>query len=150
MEKALRAQLSGGTFADVSPVRSRAMSAVKGKGNKTTERRLRLGMVRAGIRGWQMHRKDVPGRPDFFFAHQAVAVFVDGCFWHGCPECGHIPRTNSAFWAAKIERNRSRDAETKARLSMQGILVLRFWEHQLRDNLAGCLSLLEAATRIRT
>ena len=136
-------------LAKVSPQRSRAMGAIKGKGNKTTERRLRFGIVRAGIRGWRLHARWIVGNPDFFFAHHAVAVFVDGCFWHGCQKCGHVPRTNNAFWSVKIERNRVRDAETTVNLAARGITVLRFWEHELQTDMPGCLGRLREALRTR-
>jgi G:T-mismatch repair DNA endonuclease (very short patch repair protein) len=70
------------------------------------------------------------------------AVFVDGCFWHGCRRCGHAPRTNAAFWEAKIERNRDRDLLTTRRLRRKGLRVLRFWEHELHDDLERCISLI--------
>ena len=100
MEKALRRKLPGGRFENVSPVRSRAMAAVRGKGNITTERRLRLALVRAGIRGWQLHPKGLSGRPDFLFPEAKLAVFADGCFWHGCRKCGHVPSKHSDFFGA--------------------------------------------------
>lgn len=112
------------------------MAAVRGRGNRSTEARLRLGLVRAGICGWKLHPKDVPGRPDFYFPEKRLAVFVDGCFWHGCPQCGHLPRVNPAFWTAKIRRNRERDSEMSARLESAGVKVKRLWEHELNGDLA--------------
>ncbi len=140
MEKALRRKLPNGRFENVSPVRSRAMAAVRGKGNITTERRLRLALVRAGISGWQLHPKGLSGRPDFFFPEAKLAVFTDGCFWHGCRKCGHVPSKHTDFWRAKIKRNRERDKEKTAQLQAQGFAVLRFLEHELRDDLAGCVT----------
>lgn len=142
MEKALRQKLPGGRFENVSPVRSRAMAAVRGKGNATTERRLRLALVRAGIRGWQLHPKGLSGRPDFFFPEAKLAVFTDGCFWHGCRKCGHVPSKHTDFWRTKIERNRERDKEKTAQLQAQGFAVLRFWEHDLQDDLAECVAVV--------
>ena len=139
MEKALRQKLPGGRFQKVLPGRSRVMSAIGGKGNLTTERRLRLALVRAGIEGWKLHPKDVPGRPDFYFPKARLAIFTDGCFWHGCGRCGHVPAKHSDFWRAKIERNRLRDANKTVQLEAQQIQVLRFWEHDLRDELVGCV-----------
>ena len=78
MERTLRKHLPGGVFGGVSPTRSRAMAAVRGHGNKTTERRLRLGLVRGGLRGWKVRPKGLRGNPDFFFPETRVAVFVDG------------------------------------------------------------------------
>ncbi|MHB8974086.1 MAG: PDDEXK family nuclease [Pirellulaceae bacterium] len=85
------------------------MRAVRGRGNKSTETRLRLALVRAGISGWRLHAKEVHGKPDFFFPAASLAVFVDGCFWHGCPRCGHIPKAHALFWRTKIDRNKHRD-----------------------------------------
>lgn len=59
-----------------------------------------------------------------------IAVFIDGCFWHGCPAHGSYPKANSQFWADKIQRNRERDLETTEYLASRGWLVLRFWEHE--------------------
>lgn len=139
MEKALRQQLPGGTFAEVTPQRSKAMAAVKGKGNKTTERRLRAALARAGISGWKIGQRDIIGKPDFFFPKVRVAIFVDGCFWHGCPKCGHYPKTNSGFWRAKIERNRARDMAQLEALKASGVSAIRFWEHELRLELSKCV-----------
>lgn len=68
-------------------------------------------------------------RADLVFAAAKVAVFVDGCFWHGCPEHGTAARTNSDYWGAKIEGNRARDADTDRRLRDAGWVVVRVWEH---------------------
>jgi DNA mismatch endonuclease (patch repair protein) len=115
------------------------MRAVKGKGNKTTEQAVRLALVREGIDGWIMHPTHVPGKPDFFFPDANLAIFVDGCFWHGCARCGHIPKVNSSFWRAKIERNRKRDAATTKRLKADRVKVLRFWEHEISDGARRCV-----------
>ncbi|MBI5384278.1 MAG: very short patch repair endonuclease [Verrucomicrobia bacterium] len=139
MERALRRKLPHGRFVGVTKGRSQQMRAVRGRGNKTTETRFRSALVRAGIRGWSIAPQNIPGRPDFYFAKARLAVFVDGCFWHGCPQCGHVPRTNSKFWRAKIERNRQRDRATTAALRAEGLRVVRLWEHKLRENLAGCV-----------
>jgi DNA mismatch endonuclease (patch repair protein) len=67
---------------------------------------------------------------DLVFRRRRVAVFVDGCYWHGCPDHFVLPRTNAAYWTAKIERNRARDAETDALLADAGWTVVRVWEHE--------------------
>jgi DNA mismatch endonuclease (patch repair protein) len=125
------------------------MAAVKGKGNKTTERRVRSALVRAAINGWNMHPKEITGRPDFYFPREKLAVFVDGCFWHGCAGCGHIPVTNTAFWQAKIERNRKRDVQTTETLIAKGIIVLRFWEHEVQNDVRSCLVRVKTARKGR-
>jgi DNA mismatch endonuclease Vsr len=150
MEISLKRKLVGGRFANVPPSTSRLMKAVRGKRNKTTEFRLRLALVRAGIRGWSMHATTLPGNPDFVFCDAVLAVFVDGCFWHGCPRCGHVPRTNRNFWSAKILRNRARDAETSRRLRRTGYRVVRFWEHELAEDLPRCVARIAAAIKKST
>ena len=85
-----------------SQKRSEVMSRIRGKGNEKTEVRLAKIMRKADIRGWRRHLL-VPGRPDFAFRKQKVSVFVDGCFWHGCPRCFRLPKQSRAFWKAKIE-----------------------------------------------
>jgi DNA mismatch endonuclease (patch repair protein) len=131
MEKYLRLKLRGGVFKDVPLKRSAAMGKVRGKGNRTTEVRLRYALVGAGISGWRLHA-ELPGRPDFYFAGQKVALFVDGCFWHGCPKCGHIPKVNRAFWRAKIERNKERSDKWDQILKRQGVLTRHIWECDLK------------------
>lgn len=139
MRKDLRERLAGGRFAAVLPERSRAMRAVKSRGNRSTELRLRMALVRGGLRGWTLHPPEIEGRPDFFFPSKRLVVFVDGCFWHGCPVCGHVPATNSAFWAAKLRHRRQRDRQVTKALRQQGYVLIRFWEHTLRGGLEPCV-----------
>jgi DNA mismatch endonuclease, patch repair protein len=120
------------------------MRAVRGTGNATTELRLRMALVRAGVTGWTSQRSDLPGKPDFYFESANLAIFVDGCFWHGCRKCGHIPKTNQAFWALKIERNRGRHRKVALMLRNEGIGVIRFWEHQLQWNVLECVRRIQA------
>lgn len=147
MEILLKRKLTGGKFSKVPERTTRLMKAVRSKRNKTTEYRMRLALVRAGIRGWSMHASTLPGSPDFVFAATRLVVFVDGCFWHGCARCGHVPRTNNGFWSAKISRNRARDVETTARLERAGYRVLRFWEHELTHDLPRCVAHVTAAIK---
>ena len=74
---------------------------------------------------WKVHPRGVVGKPDFLFPEQRLAVFVDGCFWHGCPKCGHVPTANNPYWKAKIEGNQRRDREYDRRLQDEGLRVLR-------------------------
>lgn len=69
-------------------------------------------------------------RPDLVFSRRRVAVFVDGCYWHGCPIHATWPKTNAGFWKDKIETNRRRDADTRRRLEADGWVVIRIWEHE--------------------
>jgi DNA mismatch endonuclease, patch repair protein len=93
---------------------------------------LRLLVHAAGLR-YRVAAKPLPGMrrtADLLFRPTRVAVFVDGCFWHGCPEHFVLPKTNRDYWTEKISRNVQRDRDTDARLEGEGWLVLRFWEHQ--------------------
>ncbi|WP_269144791.1 very short patch repair endonuclease [Streptomyces luteolifulvus] len=85
-----------------------------------------------GLR-FRIHRRPLPGirrEADVVFGPARVAVFVDGCFWHGCPEHATWPKNNSEFWRSKIEGNRTRDRDTDARLAQAGWLAVRVWEHE--------------------
>lgn len=135
MEKSLKKFLKNGKFEDVSRKRSRTMAAIRGKNNRTTERCLRMALTRSGISGWEMHAGKLPGTPDFYFINSKLAVFVDGCYWHGCPKCGHIPKTRSEFWEAKINRTKQRDRKTRSELRKIGINTLAIWEHELKGSL---------------
>lgn len=145
MERRLREKLVGGVFRNVSPTRSRIMSRIRSQHTRSTEGAIRMALVRAGARGWRLHAGELPGNPDIYFPKQKVAVFVDGCFWHGCPRCGHIPKNNRAFWRAKILRNRQRDHLAVRKLSSMGIKTLRFWEHSFKnaDGAAAALAAIE-------
>jgi DNA mismatch endonuclease (patch repair protein) len=83
-----------------------------------------------GITGWRRH-VDMRGRPDFVFRRERVAVFVDGCFWHGCPKCFRMPETNREYWERKIGRNVARDVRAARELRREGWRVVRVWEHSL-------------------
>lgn len=108
------------------------MAAIRSRGNKDTERKLVSILRTADITGWRRKQR-VYGKPDFVFRKQRLAVFVDGCFWHGCPKHGRKPDTNRAYWLPKLRRNKKRDKAVKRILSKAGWTVLRLWEHEL-DN----------------
>jgi DNA mismatch endonuclease (patch repair protein) len=92
-----------------------------------------MALVKTGVRGWKLNPEELPGRPDFYFEKAKLALFVDGCYWHGCPKCGHIPKTRTAFWEAKIKRNQERDKMNDLELRKLGTKSLRVWEHQLKN-----------------
>jgi len=120
----------------VSPkARSRIMSLVKSRHGRTTEKRLRAHLVSRGISGWRMNDSSLPGKPDFVFPHAMLAVFVDGCFWHGCRRCKHPPRSRVAFWLAKFVQNRRRDRLVSLQLRRAGWLVLRIRECDLKNSI---------------
>ena len=127
-------------FENVSAASSKRMSRIRSKGNRTTEVRLRMALVRSGLSGWTMHETQLPGCPDFVFQRQRIVVFVDGCFWHGCNKCRTIPRANFALWNEKIVRNRPRDQAVSKALRRSGFIVLRFWEHELKHSLDNCIA----------
>lgn len=125
--------------------RSKRMSLVRSSGNKATELRLLALLREHRISGW---RREVPvlGKPDFVFRAAKLAVFVDGCFWHGCPRHGRMPKSRVAFWAAKLARNIERDREVRRGLRKQGWRVLRIWEHELAErNVTRLLARIRAA-----
>jgi DNA mismatch endonuclease, patch repair protein len=120
------------SFDGVTQARSSLMSKIKRSGNKSTERTFRMVLVRAGISGWVLHPKNIHGKPDFFFPAIKTAVFIDGCFWHGCSICCSLPKTRRHYWNWKIRRNQNRDIEVNKELRASGIRILRVWEHSLQ------------------
>ena len=129
--------------------RSAQMRAIRSKGNRSTERRLRGALVAAGIRGWTLHAEHLPGRPDFYFDSARLAVFVDGCFWHCCPTCGHLPQMNKPYWVPKLAKNVERDNKSTRELRGRGIAVLRFFECVLRHDMHGCISQIKKQIGLR-
>lgn len=119
--------------------RSANMRAIRSSRNATTERRLISLLVRNGLRGWRVRPSNIVGAPDFVFPGHRLAVFVDGCFFHGCPRCGHIPKTNRRYWSAKINRNRKRDRSISRLLRRRGYSVIRIWECQLALRPLSCM-----------
>jgi DNA mismatch endonuclease (patch repair protein) len=112
------------------------------QGNRKRDTRpelaLRSELHRRGLR-YRIDARPVEGlrcRADIVFRRQKVAIFVDGCFWHGCPEHGTSPQTNASYWSAKIARNVERDRLNEAKLSDAGWVVIRVWEHELPTDAA--------------
>lgn len=106
-----------------------ARQATRGTG---VEAALRRELYRRGLR-YRLHRRPLSGlrrEADIVFVRPRVAVFVDGCFWHACPEHATWPKANAGFWRTKIEGNRARDRDTDARLREAGWAVVRVWEHE--------------------
>lgn len=126
------AQRERTTFGGLS--RGQLMSRVRSKGNMTTEKCLVSLLKRADLRGWRRHQR-LPGKPDFVWPKRKVAVFVDGCFWHG-HNCDRnlTPKKNAKAWREKIERTKSRDRQATRGLRHQGWRVVRIWECQLAKN----------------
>lgn len=123
--------------------RAEIMSRVRGRDNKLTELALRDLFRRSGITGWR-RRARVFGKPDFVFPRQRIAIFVDGCFWHGCPRHGSRPATNESFWRQKLARNQNRDRLVNKNLKQNGWKVVRIWQHELK----GVAALLQRVRRV--
>jgi len=111
--------------------RSEVMSRIRGKGNKSTELMMIKLFREYRITGWRRHLP-LPGKPDFCFVRRKVAVFVDGCFWHGCPKCYIRPKSNQRFWDEKRHANMARDRKVCRELKTLGFRVIRLYEHQLK------------------
>ncbi len=154
--------------------RSEVMSRIRGRGNKDTELALAKLLRRHGITGWRRQvrvavdssklmvdsgktrlkihqpstkRHQLTVTPDFVFSKLRVAVFVDGCFWHGCPQHATKPKNNRAFWRKKLAGNKRRDALVTRTLKRAGWAVLRVWEHELQKRGGRSSSLRSNATR---
>lgn len=128
---------------------SRRMSKVRQKGTGA-EMALRRELYQRGLR-YRVDFKvlEKPRRvADIAFPGLRIAIFVDGCFWHGCPEHATWPKQNAEFWLQKIEANRHRDADTNRRLRSIGWTVLRFWEHEPPPTAADAIANLVITTRL--
>lgn len=115
----------------ILPATSRRMARTAQRDN-SAERSLRSEMHRRGLR-YRIHLKVLEGSrrtADVVFPRQRVVIFVDGCFWHGCPEHFTSPKNNAAWWHSKIAANVARDRDTDARLAAEGWTVIRIWEHE--------------------
>lgn len=132
--------------------RSAVMSNIRGRGNKSTEQALIALLRKAHITGWRRHIELRPRpssidvghvqltkshrvkvRPDFVFQKHKTAIFLDGCFWHGCPLHFKRPQQNAEFWEKKLADNAHRDAVQTRALEAAGWTVVRIWEHELSD-----------------
>ena len=106
------------------------MSCIKGKNTKP-EVKLRKLLFSKGLRGYKTSAKSL-GKPDIVFTKAKVIIFVDGCFWHKCPECFIQPKTNASFWTRKINSNVKRDLLVNQKLKKEGWKVIRIWEHDIK------------------
>jgi DNA mismatch endonuclease, patch repair protein len=116
---------------DVLTADQRRLCMSRNRGKDTQpEVRLRKACFALGLR----YKLDyaIPGKPDFVFPQERVAVFMNGCFWHGCPQHYKFAKTRPDFWARKLEKNRQRDELVNAALREQGWWPLRVWEHEVR------------------
>ncbi len=126
--------------------RSRCMSRIRGRDTKP-ERLLRSCLWSNGLR--YRLRYPITGKPDIVFPSAKLAVFVDGCFWHGCPVHGTQPKNREVFWKEKILRNKKRDTEVNKKLRSEGWIVKRYWEHQINQCVEQIASEINAVLAIR-
>ena len=111
--------------------RSQVMSRIRASGNKSTELALIRFFRQNHLTGWRRHQ-DIYGKPDFVFRSVHLAVFVDGCFWHGCTDHCKVPGNNRDFWENKLRANKARDRKVTSTLRADHWHVLRIWEHDLK------------------
>ena len=111
--------------------RSRIMASIRGRNTKP-EIAVRKILWSHGFR-YRIHDRTVLGTPDISNKRRGFAIFVDGCFWHGCPKCYKEPETNRDFWRDKISRNKKRRKEVRKGLERQGVRVIEIWEHDAAD-----------------
>jgi DNA mismatch endonuclease (patch repair protein) len=118
-----------------SPAVRSVMQANRAR-DTTPERHLRQALREAGLGGYRLNWKKVPGRPDIAYPGRRVAIFVHGCFWHHCPTCyPNLPKSNTAFWARKFELNHERDARKRSDLERIGWGVVEVRECEVKDGL---------------
>ena len=112
--------------------RSEVMSKIKANGSKI-ENRFFACLEKAGISPVVFHNKQILGVPDVTHEPGKVAIFIDSCFWHGCKQHCRMPKTNQDYWSRKIAKNIKRDRKIKKELAATGWLVIRVWEHSLKQ-----------------
>jgi DNA mismatch endonuclease (patch repair protein) len=127
--------------------RSALMARVKNR-NTAPEIALRKALWAAGVRGWRVHPKQIPGKPDLAWLGRRVAVFVDGAFWHGHPD--YYWGQSGPFWDAKIARNRERDARVSAELAAVGWTVVRIWDFEAEKQPGSCVDRVRKALDLGT
>jgi DNA mismatch endonuclease, patch repair protein len=123
--------------------RSRMMASVR-RQDTGPEVRLRRLLWACGLRGYRVHRKDIPGTPDVAWIGEKVAIFVDGSFWHGHPSA-YTPGKSGAFWDKKIQANIARDSLVSRELKEHGWKVLRFWDFEVKKEASTCIARVSEA-----
>jgi DNA mismatch endonuclease (patch repair protein) len=113
-------------------VRSKVMSSVRSKNTKLEQSLFEM-LINVGLSNFSTHVKYLPGKPDIVFTEEKVIVFVDSCFWHGCPKHLRMPASNIDYWQTKLKNNKKRDRVQRKELREQGWKVLRIWEHDLKN-----------------
>lgn len=135
----LLAVLSHNMTDTMSPqTRSAVMAQIRGS-NTGPELTLRHALHMLGYR-YRLYPHDLPGRPDIVFRGARVAIFVHGCFWHGCPAHYTAPETRPKFWHDKLAATRARDRSIRSSLLGRGWCVIELWEHEIDTDLEGCIA----------
>lgn len=109
------------------------MAAVHSEGTKLEQKLIAI-LEDSGITNFVRNEKSLPGKPDIAFMDTMVAIFLDSCFWHGCPKHLRRPSSNDTYWRAKIDNNVKRDLRHRAKLRRMGWSVMRVWEHDLTNS----------------
>lgn len=122
--------------------RSEIMRRVKSR-NTSLELKVRSTLHKRGLR-FRLNYP-LPGKPDIVFVKAKIAIFLDSCFWHGCPEHLRMPQSNRDYWLQKIKRNVERDKKINIEYANSGWKILRFWEHEMKGNFGGCIQIIENA-----
>ena len=121
-------------------ITSEIMSKIKGENTKP-EIIIRKEMWKNGIRGYRLHWKKASGRPDIAFPKRKVAIFINGCYWHRCPNCNPpLPKTHQEFWKEKFQKNIERDKKKINDLQENGWKVIIIWECKIKKNINECLN----------
>lgn len=110
--------------------RSKIMSRIRGKNTKP-EILLRKNLWHSGHKGYRLNYGKAFGKPDICYVGKRISIFVDGCFWHGCPSCYKKPSSNKKYWSEKLKQNKERDMKANIKLKKEGWVVMRFWECQI-------------------
>jgi len=129
--------------------RSDIMRAVRSHGNKSTELMLIRIFRNHKVSGWR-RRTNLAGDPDFVFSRHRIAVFVDGCFWHGCARHCRMPTGNRSYWNGKIASNIVRDKRVNRLLRRCGWRVVRVWEHELTKNPGRCIRRIKELLEVKS
>jgi DNA mismatch endonuclease (patch repair protein) len=145
--------------------RSEVMARIRGRGNLSTEIKLASALRAHGVSGWRrqvrlrpwpapedcppnVKKRRLTVTPDFVFWQQRLIVFVDGCFWHGCPLHGQAPKQDAFRWRAKLDANVSRDQRANRALTAAKWAIVRVWEHELEDDEGAVIARLKAALSV--
>jgi DNA mismatch endonuclease (patch repair protein) len=128
--------------------RKKNMTRIRSEDTKM-EVRVRSALHRRGLR-FRKNVRTLVGKPDIVFPSTRVAVFLDSCFWHQCRYHSNLPKTRMSYWLPKLARNKIRDKAVKRELRKQGWTVLRFWEHQIQNDIDGCVNKIVTAVHERS